>query len=66
MSSGVQQQTEQREIQSQKRELEAGVVVHVGNLSTSAISKREDFEFKASLGYIESLSPGQLGSEYLM
>lgn len=34
-------------------------MVYVGNLSTSAISKQEDFEFKASLGYIESLRPGQ-------
>lgn len=31
-------------------------MVCVANLSTPAISKQEDFEFKASLGYIESQS----------
>lgn len=38
--------------------------VHGGNLSTSAISKQEDFEFKASLGYRESLRTDQSGYKY--
>lgn len=38
--------------------------VDVGDLSTSAISKQEDFKFKASLGYTGSLRTGQSGYKY--
>lgn len=41
-----------------KRALEVSMVGHVGNPSTSARVRQEDFEFKACLCYIVDLRPG--------